>query len=89
MFGFRAEPAAIAELVRLVFIALMGFGVIHWTDAQMASVLAVLSVVLTFFVRQNVTSQATLAKAGTSQEQVERVADSPTQTLTVSHVGGA
>lgn len=86
MWGFRAEPAAVAELIRLVVIALVGFGVIHWTTEQQAMLLAVVSVALTFFVRENVTSQATLHKAGVTQAQVESVAADPNTVLTTTRV---
>lgn len=87
MFGFRAEPAAVAELIRLVLIACVGFGLIHWTSEQQAMLLAVVSAVLSFFVRQNVTSQATLHKAGTTQTEVERVAEDPATVLVARPTG--
>lgn len=86
MWGFRAEPAAVAEAIRLVVIAAVGFGLLKWTPEQQAMLLAVVSVILTMFVRQNVTSQVTLEQAGTTQAQVHDVAANPTAVLTVSRL---
>ena len=89
MWGFRAEPAAVAEFIRLALIAVIGFGLLNWTVEQQAMVLAVVSAGLSFFVRQNVTSQETLKKAGTSQAQVEAVAADDSKKMSVRTVSGA
>jgi uncharacterized membrane protein affecting hemolysin expression len=81
MWGFRAEPAAVAELFRLVMFLAIAFGWVQWSDSQQGTVLAVVSAVLTLFVRQNVTTQVTLEKAGVTQAQVAAVAESPTKIL--------
>jgi hypothetical protein len=82
MWGFKAEPAAIAEVIRQFVFALVVFGLVNWTETQQAALLSVVSVVLTLFVRQNVTSQATLEEAGVTQQQVAAVADNPRMVLT-------
>lgn len=86
MWGFRVEPAGVAEAIRQILFMVVLFGLVSWTDAQQAAVLSVVSAVLSLFVRQNVTTAKTLQQAGVTQDQVARVADNPAQVLTVSSV---
>lgn len=47
----RSEPAAVAEVVRNIVLVLVGFSIVHWTDAQVALVLALVGSVLAAAVR--------------------------------------
>lgn len=85
MWRLKAEPAAIAEVIRLALIAAVGFGLLKWTVEQQAMLLALVSAVLSIFVRQSTTSEATLKAAGTSGDQVAAVAADPNKSLTVMH----
>lgn len=51
---FGREPAAIAGAVQLVFAMAVALGWVNLTDAQIGSILAALTAVLTLFVRQSV-----------------------------------
>lgn len=83
MWGFRAEPNAVAEAIRQGVIALVGFGVLHWTTEQQALLLAFVSAALSLFVRSQVTTESTLRKAGTTKDVVEAVAVDPYKTMQV------
>jgi hypothetical protein len=74
-FGFKWEPTAIAEAIRLVLIAFALSGAIHLDDKVILAIVGAVSAVLSLFVRQSVTSQNTLEKAGTSQAAVVKAAD--------------
>jgi hypothetical protein len=69
MNPWKIEPVAIAAVIRLGIYAAMQFG-LNWTDAQVVAVMAFAEAFLALFVRQTVTSPATLEKAGTSKELV-------------------
>ena len=88
MWGFRVEPAAVSELVRQCMFMSILFGLIHWTDVQQAAVLSVVSAIMTLVTRANSTSERTLNRAGTNSDEVNKVAENPTQVLTVTQLGG-
>jgi hypothetical protein len=73
--GFKYEPTAIAEAIRLALIALALGGAIQLDDKVILAIVGAVSAVLSLFVRQSVTSQNTLEKAGTSQAAVAKAAD--------------
>jgi hypothetical protein len=72
--GFKWEPAAIAEAIRLVLIALALGGAIHLDDKVILAIVGAVSAVLSLFVRNAVVSQNTLEKAGTSKETIVAMA---------------
>lgn len=74
MVGFKWEPAAIAEAIRLVLIALALGGAIQLDDKVILAIVGAVSAVLSLFVRQSVVSQNTLEKAGTSKSEVVALA---------------
>jgi len=79
-FGFRAEPIAIAAAIRAVLLAAMAFG-LDWTAEQLAAVMLAVELVLALFLRTQVVSERTARRAGTSLEEVTRVARSPYGTM--------
>jgi hypothetical protein len=72
--GFKWEPAAIAEAIRLVLIALALGGAIQLDDKVILAIVGAVSAVLSLFVRQSVVSQNTLEKAGTSKDAIVAMA---------------
>jgi hypothetical protein len=68
--GFKWEPAAIAEAIRLVLIALALGGAIQLDDKVILAIVGAVSAVLSLFVRQSVVSQNTLEKAGLTKSDV-------------------
>lgn len=75
MLGFKYEPTAIAEAIRLALIALALGGVLQLDDKVILAIVGATSAILSLFVRQSVTSQNTLERAGTSQAAVAKAAD--------------
>jgi hypothetical protein len=59
MYALRSildkEPVAIASAVKAVVLVLVLFGIVAWTDEQVAGVLVALEVVLGLFVRSKST----------------------------------
>lgn len=80
MLGFKWEPAAIAEAIRLVLIALALGGAIQLDDKVILAIVGAVSAVLSLFVRQSVVSQNTLEKAGTSKQNIVALAEANTPT---------
>lgn len=78
MLGFKWEPAAIAEAIRLVLIALALGGAIQLDDKVILAIVGAVSAVLSLFVRQSVVSQNTLEKAGTSKQTIVAMAEANT-----------
>jgi hypothetical protein len=68
--GFKWEPAAIAEAIRLVLIALALGGAIQLDDKVILAIVGAVSAVLSLFVRNSVVSQNTLEKAGLTKSDV-------------------
>ena len=57
MYGFRTEPVAIVNAIRLVALAAIAFG-LTLTDVQLVASMAALESVLTLFQRSQVTPVA-------------------------------
>ena len=87
MWGFRVEPTGVAELVRQVMFMLIIFGVIHWTDVQQGAVLSVVSAILSLITRASTASEHTLRQAGTSSEEVKKIAVNPVVELRPTMIG--
>jgi hypothetical protein len=68
--GFKWEPAAIAEAIRLVLIALALGGAVQLDDKVILAIVGAVSAVLSLFVRNSVVSQNTLEKAGLTKSDV-------------------
>lgn len=58
MYGFRTEPVAIVNAIRLIALASIAFG-LQLTDVQLVAVVAALEAVLTLFTRSQVSNQQT------------------------------
>lgn len=71
---FKFNPALLSETVRQILLALVLFGVIHWTDAQMAGVLMAISAVLALFTISQTVSTGVVEAAGTSKAQLHEAA---------------
>lgn len=56
--SITGNPTALLEAVRQIALALILFGIIHWTDQQMAGAMMALSAVLAMFNRSAVTPNA-------------------------------
>ena len=54
MYGFRTEPVAIVNAIRLIALAGIAFG-LKLSDVQLVAVVAALEAVLTIFQRSQVT----------------------------------
>lgn len=67
--GFNAHPATISEAIRQVILCLVLFGVVQWTDQQIAGFLMMISAILALFTRSNTISTGKL-----DQRVEERVA---------------
>jgi hypothetical protein len=78
--GFKYEPTAIAEAIRLTLISLALAGAIQLDDKVILAIVGAVSAILSLFVRQAVVSQATLEKAGSSQAAVVAKAEENTAT---------
>jgi hypothetical protein len=76
--GFKYEPTAIAEAIRLTLIALALGEAIQLDDKVILAIVGAVSAILSLFVRQVVTSQNTLEKAGSSQAAVVAEAEKKT-----------
>lgn len=73
--GFKYEPTAIAEAIRLLLIALALSGALQLDDKVILAIVGAVSAILSLFVRQSVTSQNTLTLAGSSQAAVAAEAE--------------
>lgn len=71
---FKFNPALISEAVRQIVLALVLFGIIQWTETQIAGALMALSAVLAMFTISQTTANSTLEAAGTSKTQVHKAA---------------
>jgi len=52
------EPVLISEAIKAILLLLMGFGVVHVTTEQLASVMLAVTAVLAFVVRSRVSPVA-------------------------------
>lgn len=67
--GFNVHPATVSEAIRQIILCLVLFGVVQWTDQQIAGLLMAVSAVLALFTRSNTISTQKL-----DQRVEERVA---------------
>jgi hypothetical protein len=86
MWGFRVAPTLVAEALRQLMFLAIGFKFIEWTSEQQGLVLSFVSALLAFFVSQNVTTNKTIERAGTTPEEVHKVAQNPDQVMTVQNL---
>lgn len=71
---FSFNPALLSEAVRQIVLALVLFGIINWTETQIAGALMALSAVLALFTISQTVSTGVVEAAGTSKTQLHEAA---------------
>ena len=73
--SFNFEPASLSEVIRQGILMLVLFGIVNWTDQQIAAVLMFVSGVLTLLTRAKSVPVGTIENAGTTPTQLKAQAE--------------